>query len=93
MSTFKTQQNLIEGLYVGYFGHAGVPSGVNYWSDQLALDAMTLYQIAASFAGQSEATGLYPYLAAPSTTHPANFIDQIFQGFFKRAPGWLATTR
>jgi hypothetical protein len=53
---------------------------------------MTLYQLAASFAVQSEATGLYPYLAAPSTTHPANFIDQIFQGFFKRAPGWLATT-
>lgn len=82
MTTFATTLGQVESLYVGYFGRAGDPPGVTYWTGQLQAGAVTLAQAAASFAVQPEATTKYPYLANPSTGDPGVFVDQVYQNLF-----------
>ena len=80
-----TAQEQIGQLYVGYFGRAADPVGLNYWVQQLQ-GGMSLTAIANSFAVQPEATALYSYLAAPTVGDPAAFITAIYQDLFNRGP-------
>ena len=82
MTTFTTNFNKIESLYVGYFGRAGDPDGENYWVGQLNAGTITLSQIAASFAVQPEAKAKYPFLANPNISDPGAFVDQVFLNLF-----------
>lgn len=90
----------IEALYIGYFGRAGDPNGMTYWS-QHALDDLengetleeTILHISQSFAASSENA---PYnQLANQTLDPNNptqvalatsFIEQTYQNLFNRAP-------
>lgn len=79
----------IEGLYVGYFGRAADPAGLNYWLQQEAL-GLTDTQIATSFQVQTETTTLYPALLTPSLLDAspaaeANFINAIYMDLFGHA--------
>jgi hypothetical protein len=84
----------IEGLYVGYFGRAADPAGLNYWLGQETTNSppglLTDTQIASSFAVQAETMALYPSLATPalldsSQQAEANFINSIYQNLFGHA--------
>ncbi len=76
----------VEALYVGYFGRAGEPNGVNYWVGQLN-SGFTVSDMAASFAVQDEAKAEYPFLATPNVvTDPTAFINAVYQNLFGRAP-------
>ncbi len=86
MTTFTTPLNQVESLYVGYFGRAGDPGGVNYWIGQLNAGQASLTSIAASFALSAEAQARYPYLAAPSIGDPGQFVDQVFRNLFNHLP-------
>jgi Domain of unknown function (DUF4214) len=88
MATTFSGEAAIEALYVGYFGRAGDPSGVNFWINQLN-GGMSITAIAASFAVQTESTSMYPFLANPNVGGAAaltNFISQVYQDLFNRAP-------
>src|SRR5580658_589612 len=79
----------IEGLYIGYFGRAADPAGLNYWLGQEAA-GLSDTQIASSFAVQAETMALYPALATPilldsSPTAEANFINAIYMNLFGHA--------
>jgi hypothetical protein len=87
MSTFTSAESQIEALYVGYFGRAGDPAGMQYWESQLTSGALTLAQIAASFSVQIEAKNAYPFLANPLVDDAAHdnaaaFINTVFQDLF-----------
>jgi hypothetical protein len=82
MTTFTTTLNQVESMYVGYFGRAGDPAGVNYWVGQLNAKTITLGQLAASFSVQPEATAKYPYLANPNINDPGVFVDQVYLNMF-----------
>ncbi|MBO1076890.1 DUF4214 domain-containing protein [Roseomonas marmotae] len=75
----------ITQLYIGYFGRAADPAGLNYWVGQENA-GMQLADIARSFAVQTEATTNYPYLALPNIASSAGFITQVYQNLFNRAP-------
>jgi copper chaperone CopZ len=75
----------ITALYIGYFGRAPEPAGLNYWVGRLQ-DGFSLAEIAESFSVQPESTTKYPYLANPNISSPATFITQIYLNLFNRAP-------
>jgi hypothetical protein len=81
----------IESLYIGYFGRAGEPDGVDFWLGQLNSGSMSLAQIAASFSVQPEAKAEYAFLAHPELAgqNPGSipaFITEVYQNLFHRAP-------
>jgi hypothetical protein len=87
MSTFTSAESQIEALYIGYFGRAGDPAGMQYWESQLTTGALTLAQVAASFSVQTEAKNAYPFLANPLVDDAAHdnaaaFINTVFQDLF-----------
>src|ERR1700727_517123 len=76
----------IEQFYIGYFGRAADPAGLNYWLSQEAAGVSDV-QIASSFAAQPEALALYPQLGTPillqqSTAAQLNFINAVYQNLF-----------
>lgn len=72
-------------LYVGYFGRAADPEGLQYWIDQNQA-GMSVSAIAASFSVQTEATTQYPYLATPDLLSSTTFINSVYDNLFGRAP-------
>ena len=91
-----------EAIYIAYFGRAADGPGYLYWTGSFGsqeasgVPATTAaVNIANSFAVQSEATALYPFLAAPpamlSTTDPVQiagvdqFLGQVYENLFNRA--------
>ncbi len=88
MTTFANSESQIEALYVGYFGRAGDPAGMEFWLTQAA-NGMSIAAIAASFSVQTEATNLYPFLAHPlvddaNHDNAAAFINSVFEDMFNR---------
>ena len=87
----------VEQLYVGYFGRAGDPAGVQYWVNNLNQGQITFIAVSASFSVQPEALAKYPFLVAPSSGTVATFINQVYQNLFNHAPDaaglafWSAT--
>ena len=45
-TNFTTTQDKLESLYIGYFGRAGDPAGVTYWTGALNSGAMSDRQTA-----------------------------------------------
>jgi S-layer protein len=87
MSSFTSVESEIEALYIGYFGRAGDPAGMQYWENQLTTGALTLAQVAASFSVQAESKALYPFLANPLVDDAAHdnaaaFINSVFTDLF-----------
>ena len=85
MTTFTNTTDQVQSIYVGYFGRAGDPAGASYWVGLRNAGTITLAQMAASFAVQTEATTKYPYLAAPNISDPGVFIEQVYQNLFNHA--------
>lgn len=94
MTTFTTAESGISAIYVGYFGRAGDPSGMRYWTNQMQAGVMTISQIAASFSVQVEAVKRYSWLANdrhdPGSVE--EFINGVYQDLLRRNadPGGLA---
>jgi hypothetical protein len=81
-----TTLDQVEALYIGYFGRAGEPDGVNYWVGQIN-GGYAVADMAASFSVQPEAKAEYPFLNHPElVTDPVGFITAIYQNLFERAP-------
>ena len=80
----QTPFSQVEALYIGYFGRAGEPDGVNYWVTQLNSGHYSWAEAAASFSVQPEAIEMYPYLKFPAIENPSAFIDQIYMNLFNR---------
>jgi S-layer protein len=81
--------NSIQELYVGYFGRAGDPAGVAYWTTAAATQSIT--QISQSFAVQPETFAQYPALSTPATLQSsasaqATFLTAVYQNLFGHAP-------
>ena len=77
-------------LYVGYFNRAPDPTGLGYWISQYdpavsGSNAMSLSQIANSFAVQTEAKTQYPFLTAPTLASVNTFLTSIYANLFNRA--------
>jgi probable HAF family extracellular repeat protein len=85
---FSSILDQTEALYVGYFGRAGDPVGVKFWTG--ALDSgLTIQSAAALFAPQAESQAQYPFLADPLTATPTqigSFINSVYQDLFNRGP-------
>jgi len=77
--------DLIQKLYIGYFGRAGDPSGLQYWVERKTA-GMTDAAIAQSFSVQTEATAMYGFLAAPSLGMGQDaFLEAVYQNLFERS--------
>ena len=82
-------QSQLEMIYIGYFGRAGDPNGMNYWAQELSSAGDTvvpgLTGVAAAYSLQPEAFAQYPLLANPSTASQADiqtFVNAIYQNLF-----------
>lgn len=77
----------IAALYAAYFNRAPDPAGLNYWADRangVGGVALSLVEIANSFALQPEATGLYEFLSAPFSGSPTAFLSSVYLNLFGR---------
>ncbi|MDR6227994.1 hypothetical protein QE444_000351 [Pseudomonas sp. SORGH_AS199] len=70
----------IQELYIGYFGRPADQAGLNYWlnTSNAANSTVTLNDIRASFAQQTEYTSVYGSLDRQAT------VTQIYQNLFGR---------
>lgn len=70
----------IQELYIGYFGRPADQAGLNYWltASNATNSTVTLNDIRASFAQQTEYTGTYGNLDRQAT------VTQIYQNLFGR---------
>jgi len=76
--------DLIQKIYIGYFGRAGDPEGLNYWV-QRSSAGLSDAAIAQSFSVQDEATDMYGFLAAPSLNMGREeFLNSVYQNLFGR---------
>lgn len=100
LDDLSTQQQ-ISAIYVGYYGRAADPNGLQYWIDQCqawyqdGLDAgmsaeeaeqSALIMVAQSFSDQSETAAMYPYLAYPDLADAEDFVVSIYENLFNREP-------
>ena len=79
----------IEEFYIGYFGRAADPAGLNYFLTEEAA-GVSDQTIALQFAASAEAIATYPQLATPlllqgSAAAQANFLNAIYQNLFGHA--------
>ena len=77
----------ISALYVAYFNRAPDTSGLQFWigrSTGIGGPAMSLVDIANSFAVQPEATNLYGFLAAPGVANSGTFLASVYLNLFGR---------
>lgn len=81
-----TSAQSIAQLYIAYFNRAGEPEGMAFWVEVLESGALTLSEIAADFATQSEATALYPFLEDRFSQSPGDFLTSVYQNLFDREP-------
>ncbi|WP_158973982.1 cellulase family glycosylhydrolase, partial [Pseudomonas sp. BAV 4579] len=68
----------VEQLYLAYYGRAADAGGLNYWASRLAGD-MSVEQLAATFAGNSESIALYGSLS------DAALVNQVYQNLYGRS--------
>ncbi|MDD3554827.1 MAG: DUF4214 domain-containing protein [Deltaproteobacteria bacterium] len=76
----------VQLMYVAYFGRAGDPAGVDHWINDINVNHFTIEQVGDTFALQSEAKGLYSYLAYSNLGDPTAFVTAIYNNLFERAP-------
>jgi len=91
----ETPRAQMTAIYVGYFGRAPDPAGLDFWLDQLeqglaaADGGRTLADIASSFALSEEAQALFPFLQRANEANDAeirDFVASVFENLFDRAP-------
>jgi S-layer protein len=76
--------DLIQKIYIGYFGRAGDPEGLQYWVGESEA-GMSDAEIAQSFSVQPEAKAMYGFLAAPSLgMGREEFLNSVYQNLFGR---------
>ena len=85
MTTFASLKDLVQSLYIGYFGRTDGGAGTSYWVNQIESGAMTLAKVAESFAVQPETLAKYSLLSAPNTGNAADFVNQVYQQLFNHA--------
>ena len=74
----------LQKIYIGYFGRAADPSGLDYWLGRYNA-GMSLVDIAASFAVQQESREMYTYLALPALgVGVENFLNAVYLNLFNR---------
>ena len=76
----------ITDLYVAYFNRGPDAEGFDYWFHEIYTAAKSLRGIAEDFAWSNEYQSMYP-----STLTNRQFVEQIYQNLFDRAPdqgGW-----
>ena len=86
MALSDAQKADIVNLYIGYFGRAPDPAGLDYWYGRYGSGEMSLLDIANSFAVQPEARTEYTFLANPNLQGGVtDFITAVYQNLFNRA--------
>ncbi|MEY4214550.1 MAG: hypothetical protein RL458_2776, partial [Pseudomonadota bacterium] len=74
----------LQKIYIGYFGRAADPSGLDYWLGRYNA-GMSLVDIASSFAVQNESKAMYTYLALPTLgVGVENFLNSVYLNLFNR---------
>jgi hypothetical protein len=81
--TVASPAQLITELYIGYYDRAPDPAGLNFWEAALK-GGVSLLAIANDFANSSESLAQYPFLAAPTPTNIASFVQQVYQNALNR---------
>ena len=85
MTAQTDTRDLIQKIYIGYYGRAGDPAGLEYWAGR-STAGMSNAAIANSFSVQTESTTMYTYLAAPSLGFgQAAFLESVYQNLFERS--------
>ena len=77
MATSTTNQ--VQALYIGYFGRAADPSGLNYWVSAVNNGTITLSNLGTAFAASQEYQGLYGSLTN------AQLVSAIYTNVLGRA--------
>jgi methionine-rich copper-binding protein CopC len=84
----------ISALYVAYFNRAPDVAGLQFWIGRaggIGGPAMSLVDIANSFAVQPEATGQYGFLTAPGVADAGTFLASVYLNLFGRVVAPTAT--
>lgn len=81
-----TAQEQVTAIYVAYYDRAPDPFGLNFWTGKLNSGELSLTEIANFFADAAETKLKYAYFEAPSLAGAAEFINEIYQNLFNRAP-------
>ena len=85
MTAQTDTRDLIQKIYIGYYGRAGDPTGLEYWAGRSAA-GMSSAAIADSFSVQAESTAMYSYLAAPSLGFGQDtFLNSVYLNLFERS--------
>jgi S-layer protein len=77
----QISQNLIQNLYVAYYGRPADANGMNYWAYLLEASGGNVGNLVPAFANSPEATALYG--ATPSAT---TLITEAYENILHRAP-------
>jgi hypothetical protein len=92
------QKNSIVDIYVGYFNRAPDPEGLqNYIKvyearlaestpENVITDKEILDTMASNFGNSDEAKDLYPFLVNPLVAGLEEFLNDVYQNLFNRAP-------
>lgn len=86
---FVNAYDILEAIYVGYYGRAADPGGDAWWLNELNAGNVSVSGMAAYFSEQTEAYALYPFLENPLAATQAqitSFITSIYENLFDRAP-------
>ena len=96
-----TGKDLLAKIYIGYYGRAPDPDGLDFWLDQLTTAEQqgeargkVLDDIANSFAGSEEAQARFPFLgkADPSDAEIESFVASVYENLFNRTPDHAGKT-
>lgn len=82
MENFKA---LITQLYIGYFGRAPEPEGLEFWINALE-GGFPIQEAAQDFASQAETLAQYPYLEDPDISDLGSFLTDVYNNLFGRQP-------
>jgi|GEM_PF-1824287 len=76
---------LITQLYIGYFGRAPEPGGLEFWINALE-GGFSIQEAAQDFASQAETLAQYPYLKNPDSSDLGSFLTDVYNNLFGRQP-------
>jgi hypothetical protein len=69
----------VQKLYVAYFGRPADPNGIEYWTDALNANAITLADVSNSFAASQE------YRATYAGLNNRTIVNDVYENLFGRA--------
>lgn len=89
-----TNDQFLQTIYIAYYGRAADPSGFYYWEGLYNDGTLDFAGIAENFAASQEGQDEYAYFkafyqygaGAITETMRGDFIDEIYQNLFNRAP-------